>query len=198
MNLIKTSCVAVPPVDKQVSQRFAAKLPGVSKPVGFFDPLSFSSNTTIGEVKRFREVEVTHGRVSMLAAVGYVVAEFDSVQNNPLWDGKITGPALTHFQQLETIPYPFWETLVFFIGILEAYRVLVAYRSPELGGDQIKDDYVPGELGFDPLNLYPTDKKEKYIMKTKELNNGRLAMIGIAGMIAQEEVDHQTILSHFQ
>ena len=31
-------------------------------------------------------------------------------------------------------------------------------------------------------------------MQTKELNNGRLAMIGVAGFCAQELVNHQTIL----
>ena len=42
-----------------------------------------------------------------------------------------------------------------------------------------------GEIGFDPLGLTPTDPKEKYDLQTKELNNGRLAMIGIAGFVAQ-------------
>ncbi|CAM9977295.1 unnamed protein product [Choristocarpus tenellus] len=34
-------------------------------------------------------------------------------------------------------------------------------------------------------------------MQTKELNNGRLAMIGVAGMLVQELVDAQSILDHF-
>jgi len=40
--------------------------------------------------------------------------------------------------------------------------------------------------GFDPLGLKPTDAAELKEMQTKELNNGRLAMIAAAGMIAQE------------
>jgi len=51
-------------------------------------------------------------------------------------------------------------------------------------GDQ--RDHEPGNLGFDPLGLKPTNEKELVAMKTKELNNGRLAMIAAAGMIAQE------------
>ena len=178
------------------SRAFARTLPGISQPCGYFDPLGFSKDTTIGEIKRFREVEITHGRVSMLAAVGYLVGELDSVENNPLWDGKITGPALTHFQQVEELPYPFWELLVLFIGIAECYRVAYAYRPPELSGDQLKYEYIPGELGFDPLELYPVEKRAQKVMKTAELNNGRLAMFGISGMIAQEEVDHQKIFEH--
>ena len=52
----------------------------------------------------------------------------------------------------------------------------------------IRSDHVPGDLGFDPLGLKPTDPTELAEMQTKELNNGRLAMIAIAGMIVQEGV----------
>jgi light-harvesting complex I chlorophyll a/b binding protein 1 len=50
----------------------------------------------------------------------------------------------------------------------------------------IRAEHVPGELGFDPLGLKPTDPAELKEMQNKELNNGRLAMIAAAGMIAQE------------
>ena len=45
--------------------------------------------------------------------------------------------------------------------------------------------YVNGDLGFDPLGLKPADEEAFDIMRTKELQNGRLAMIGIAGMVAK-------------
>jgi hypothetical protein len=50
----------------------------------------------------------------------------------------------------------------------------------------IRADHVAGDLGFDPLGLKPTDPAELKEMQNKELNNGRLAMIAAAGMIAQE------------
>ena len=52
---------------------------------------------------------------------------------------------------------------------------------------------LPGDLGFDPLGLKPTNDKDLKSMATKELNNGRLAMIGIAGMVAQELVSGMKI-----
>merc|ERR1712139_114753 len=55
------------------------------------------------------------------------------------------------------------------------------------------DDHVPGDLGFDPLGLKPKDPKEFKEMQTKELQNGRLAMIAAAGMIAQEVASNQKL-----
>ena len=52
----------------------------------------------------------------------------------------------------------------------------------------------PGDIGFDPLGLKPTDPTEFATMQTKELQQGRLAMLGIAGMVAQELVDKKPIL----
>jgi len=57
----------------------------------------------------------------------------------------------------------------------------------------LKDEYYPGDVGFDPLNLKPTDGAEFAEIQTKELQNGRLAMLGTAGIIAQELVNGQEI-----
>ncbi|MEC8280291.1 MAG: chlorophyll a-b binding domain-containing protein [Verrucomicrobiota bacterium] len=61
--------------------------------------------------------------------------------------------------------------------------------SPRLDGSGRK----PGDFGFDPLGLKPTDPAELLEMQNKELNNGRLAMIAIAGFFAQELIDGKII-----
>lgn len=45
-------------------------------------------------------------------------------------------------------------------------------------------DRMPGDFGFDPLGLYPTDPEKQKQMQLAELKNGRLAMIAIGGMVA--------------
>ena len=93
----------------------------------------------------------------------------------------------------------FWETLLLFIAIAESWRAQVGWTEPYTGNSalfSLRPDYTPGDIGYDPLGIKPTDPAEFAEMQTKEINNGRLAMVGAAGMIVQELIDGKTILSH--
>jgi hypothetical protein len=57
------------------------------------------------------------------------------------------------------------------------------------GFQELNENYYPGDVRFDPLGLKPSDPEEFATMQTKELQNGRLAMLGAMGMIAQELVE---------
>merc|ERR1712224_551468 len=50
-------------------------LPGAVAPLGYFDPLGFCKGRDLVGVKRFREAEIMHGRVAMMATVGYLIGE---------------------------------------------------------------------------------------------------------------------------
>merc|ERR1712232_761908 len=54
---------------------FKDTLVGALEPAGFFDPLNFAEKADDNTLKRYREAELTHGRVSMLAVVGFLVGE---------------------------------------------------------------------------------------------------------------------------
>lgn len=161
--------------------RFSVKdLAGIAPPTGFFDPFGFSSEATEGRIRFYREVELKHGRVAMLAGLGFLVGE----QFHPLWGGEIDVPSYIAFQ--ETPLQAFWPAVVLAISIFEVFSVF-SFNSPFSGEPwTIRSDHEPGDLGFDPLGLKPTDPKELKEMQTKELNNGRLAMIAVAGMVGQE------------
>merc|ERR1712224_660057 len=79
--------------------KFCAGLPGAVAPLGEFDPLGFTKGLPVQEIKRFREAEITHGRVAMLATVGYLVAE----PFHPFFNGDIIGPANTHLTQVQEV-----------------------------------------------------------------------------------------------
>lgn len=174
---------------------YAEKLPGITDPFpNIFDPADFLGNARQkADVKRWRESEITHGRVAMLAALGFIVQEqIIDFPNLPF--PHVEGTAITHFQQVEAKGAIFWEPLVFAIGLAEAYRVSIGWATPTSEGfNKLKEEYEPGNLGFDPLNLLPTDPKARKDIQDKELNNGRLAMIAIAAFVAQELVEKRPI-----
>jgi light-harvesting complex I chlorophyll a/b binding protein 1 len=91
----------------------------------------------------------------------------------------------------------FFEILAIIIGSLEFNRALKGWAAPTsetiAGSGTLRADYFPGDIGFDPLNLKPDDPAAFAEMSTKELQNGRLAMLGIAGMVAQELVNGKEI-----
>jgi len=155
-------------------------MPGVSAPLGFFDPLNFCGDASDGKIKFYREAEIKHCRVAMLASLGFVVAE----SFHPMWGGKIDVPSVIAFQET-----PLQTALPVLGGLFFIHEILsiFTFNSP-FGGElwSIRSDYANGDLGWDPLGFKPTNPTELKEMQTKELNNGRLAMIGIVGMIGQE------------
>merc|ERR1712060_49648 len=110
---------------------------------------------------------------------------------HPLWGGNIDVPSYIAFQ--ETPLQAFWPAVVLAIAIPEVFSVF-SFQSP-FGGEtwSIRTDHAAGDLGFDPLGLKPQNAAELKEMQTKEINNGRLAMLAAAGMIAQELASGQKL-----
>jgi hypothetical protein len=166
--------------------------------LGQFDPFNFLEGKAVSTIKKYREAEVTHGRVAMLASIGFIAGE-QVAGTSFLFNSEITGPAINHLAQ---VPQPFWSILVLGIGVAEVYRAQVGWVSPvELQGQeqfQLREDYYPGDLGFDPLGLRPQEEEDFDQMASRELVHGRLAMLAIVGMVSQELVNGQGILEHLQ
>jgi hypothetical protein len=133
----------------------------------------------------------------MLAVIGFLVGE--KVEGSSfIFDAQISGPAITHIGQ---VPDGFWAVIIAFVGAYEAQRAQDGWVDPANcavdSPGELRDDYSPGDLNFDPLGLMPDDDEEFEIMQTKELQNGRLAMLAAAGFLAQEAVDGKGIIEHF-
>ena len=168
---------------------YVKTLPGITAPFGdVFDPLNITSTSTIAEMRRYREAELTHGRVGMLASLGFIVQE----KFHPLFSGD-GGPAIDQIPQL---PVWLWVVMGGGIAAAESFRINVAFR--ELDGTKLKAEtalkpgYTPGDLAFDPLSLAPEDPAEFRLMQEKELVHARLGMIAAAGFLAQEAVTKAT------
>jgi len=177
--------------------KFAYGLPGSIDPIKDFDPLGFAEKSTLAEMKRYRESETTHGRVAMLALVGFLVTEAP-IKFHPLFDmgDNDIGPAIRHLDEVRAVAPSFFEILAVGIGLAEVFRALKGWESPsdEMETRRIlKDDYFPGDIGFDPLGLKPDNAEDFAAMSTKELQNGRVAMLAVAGFIAQELINGKEI-----
>jgi len=162
-------------------------LPGNIAPAGNFDPANLLEGTSKEEVYRWREAEITHGRVGMLAATGFLVQE----NFHPLFSAD-GGPAI---EQIPQLPPALWFGMTLAIAMAETLRIQAGWANPYEGMDNVqrlKEDYYPGDLKFDPLGLMPEDPAELRVMQEKELSHGRLAMLAAAGFMAQEAVTGKT------
>jgi hypothetical protein len=167
-------------------------LPGAIAPLGFFDPLGLSKDLDLVQAKRYREAEVLHGRVAMMATLGYLIGE----STPTITYGMNVHHTIANNQIPEvpaTVLFPFFLA----INVAEALRATTGWVEPGKGQlFSLRESYYPGDIKFDPLGLKPTDAVEFANMQTKELNNGRLAMIAAAGMCVQEQINGKGILEN--
>ncbi len=75
-----------------------------------------------------------------------------------------------------------------FWGICLGASAAIDTRAILKSRDESDLTYFPGQLGFDPLLLFPADKEGQQRMRLAEIKNGRLAMIAISGFALQEFV----------
>jgi len=154
---------AVVPAVQQSAIMAKLDMPGSCAPLGFFDPLGFSQDASPETMKKFREAELKHGRVAMLACAGMITADVW----HPLFGGKNSANPLMALTQ---VPKLGWLQILTFIMFMEVIGILNSRRP----------DYEPGN--FLGTSQWETDANwESY--QLKELNNGRLAMFGAIGML---------------
>lgn len=142
-------------------------------PLGYFDPLNFSSEVSEIQLKKLREAELHHGRIAMASAL--ILPTLDVVYKMPGIDA------------LRLVDTKTQIIITWLFGMYEASRILSLYDSPfnEKTQFKFKETAIPGQYFY-------KKNYDKELME-KELSNGRLAMIGMAGYIAQEFVTKQPI-----
>merc|ERR1719352_1558605 len=151
---------------------------GVQPPVGFWDPVGFTKDGDAAAFKRRRETEIKHGRVSMLATMGYITPEVAGK-----FPGEISPSLGVKFEDipnglaaLSKVPGPGWLQIV-------AYCL---YCESGPFGYNSDPNRKPGELGWRPIGLYSTDATVRQRRLAAEIANGRLAMMAIIGMFFQD------------
>ncbi|KAJ1485930.1 chlorophyll a/b-binding protein domain-containing protein [Baffinella frigidus] len=212
--------IANSPLRMQQSSWSSTVLDGTMPGDRGFDPLKFANS--IPKLRIYREAELKHGRLAMLAAVGWPMAE---QLNGPI--SKVMGlpstltsagldPSVLNGGLENTSPV-YWLAVLAFATAIELFAVkrtpglgstLAALGLEKLTGKDIDGDgqvgeptmlmaesYLPGDLGFDPLGLFKGTDKHKADLQLKELENGRWAMVAITFYAIQEAVLKMSVVS---
>lgn len=165
---------------RSVMKMGAETMEGVIKPTGFFDPLGLSKLGSDSTNAWFRQAEIKHGRVAMFAFVGYIVQ-----CNGIHLPGDIaTGTSFESISQVK--PLEAWAAVpalgqLQIISFLGCFEILTEMEKPHYmkGG---KPGVVPFLFASPQVPAFSEEKKAD--LRLKELQNGRLAMIGIMGFFA--------------
>jgi len=206
---------AATPVMETISD-LEALAPKLNPIVGYWNPLGFGEDTMTGTgyspegvVGFLRHAEIKHGRVAMAAFVGFIV------QSNGIhfpWATTLSGTTYASISEIaapaaqwDAIPTAAKLQIIGVIGLLEAW----GESSPALAAAGEKHYASGGKPGFYPsfgpfrdtfghpvLDLYDPfgftknktpEQKERGLLV--EINNGRLAMLGIMGFMAAASIE---------
>jgi len=195
---VMPSCGAAVRADVPLMQTKEELATALNPAIGYFDPLGLATadfwdqgnEATYGFL---RQAEIKHGRVAMAAFCGYI-AQANGLHFPFLLGVPTTGA--TPEEQWFNLPVAGRAQIILFIGFLEWWGEFALEKHYMRGGK-------PGEYPafknipahpvmpslYDPFGFYKNlseEKKAKGLLA--EINNGRLAMIGIMGFISAAKV----------
>jgi hypothetical protein len=148
-----------------------------------FDPLGLSNIDDLGiDLYWLREAEIKHGRVAMMAVLGFVQVElFGPAPGCEAATAKCQTDA---FWQIWNSHPQYIAAGLILIMITEAISGIATTSGRESG------ERAPGDFGFDPLGYMKGDAAKVERLKAQEVANGRLAMWAAAGLIVQGCSNH--------
>jgi len=142
-----------------------------------FDPLGFSE---VFDIRVLREAELKHGRIAMLATLGYLVQEayvlpfFEKVPPIQAHDALVKSGGMSQIL--------LWTSFLEIFGGIALFSTIQGRR-------------YPGDFSFDPLGLSQgknADKLEQY--QLAEIKHSRLAMLAFSGFVHQGFITKQGVL----
>jgi hypothetical protein len=181
---------------------------GLNPIIKYFDPLKLADASLWGTSEEktiawLRHSEIKHGRVAMAAFVGYIV------QSNFVFPWALTASGMPHPstdlsppEQWDALPFASKLQIISFIGFLEFYSelspasgtasALPHYMSGGTPGKYPTFDDIPHPVPFNLYDPFGFSKNKSPEAKAsglkKEINNGRLAMLGIIGFLSEQTI----------
>lgn len=157
-------------------------LPGATAPWKGFDPLGLATLGSESTFAWFQAAELKHGRVAMLATTGYLVQAAG-------WHFPGMLSSDVSFESLSTMkPLDAWaavpaEGQAQIIGTILLAEIITEAKGTHYtkGGD------LP-TIVFPPIDFSKVNDEELAVKRSRELNNGRLAMIAIMSFVSAANI----------
>jgi len=155
-----------------------------------FDPFGFADSPE--NLNNYREAEIKHARLAMLAVAGWPLSELFNkkfatmLDMEPILDATNRAPSVLN-GGLGRISPAYWIGCLGLAAVTDIFGSFFFFK---------KEGYFPGNFGFDPFGLYPKDEQGKKRMQLSEIKHGRLAMIAITAFAAQEFVSETAVIDH--
>ena len=139
--------------------------------IAVFDPSNYAGGL---EPSFYRESELKHGRLAMMGTIMLPLLEHN---------GDVLG-----IDAFQSLPDNTQLYVVYAMFMCELYTMCIGWENPVNSAFTLKSDYQPGDF-----KIGWNEKNADVDLMDKELNNGRLAMVGMLGMMVQEVVTHQPL-----
>lgn len=156
---------------------------GSTNPIRSFDPMGLATIGSDETLRWLRAAEIKHSRVAMLATTGYLVQA-----SGFHFPGMLSNTGIS-FESLSAVkPFEAWALvpdggkaqILFFAFIGEL-------ASESQGTHYMKGGKYP-EVVYPKFDFSEVSEETMFIKRNRELNNGRLAMIGIISFIAANAI----------
>jgi light-harvesting complex I chlorophyll a/b binding protein 1 len=142
----------------------------------------------VANFRHYRSLEVKHGRIAMAATLGMLV------QENYRFAGYISPSADLKFSDI-----PNGLAALDVVPLLGLVQIAVVVGIHEFAVREKTESDAPGDFGTGYLGVKLDSQSAKQLrLLNVEISNGRLAMLGILGMFASENVHGEPLFeTHF-
>ena len=145
-----------------------------------FDPLGLADEPK--KLAWYREAEIKHARLAMLAAAGWPLSE--KLNAGSLLQSGNRVPSLLN-GGLGQVNLFYWVGCLALAVAVEAKTI-----DAQLNTGKRPDDYLPGYPGFDPLG------QDSPFFRNAEILNGRVSMIAITAFALEEAITKQGVVTN--
>ena len=155
---------------------------GVTAPFGLYDPLGLATLGSESTLAWFRAAELKHSRVAMLATTGYLV-QAAGIHFPGMLSSDVSFESLSGMKPLDAwdaVPEGGKSQIYFTIFLAEVISEAKGVHYTK-GGD------LP-TIVFPPIDFSNVNADDLKLKQSRELNNGRLAMISIMSFVAAANI----------